>query len=47
MAECNSHGTDIIYPNLSATQLSDQNSLHQRKSMKLKIVLLQRLKKEN
>ena len=31
MAECNSHGTHIIYPNLSATQLSDQQQFTLKK----------------
>ena len=47
--ECNSYETHNIYPNLgvplSETPLSDQQQF--TKSMKLEIVLLLRLKKEN
>ena len=57
MAECNSiehdfHETPNMYPNLnahplSATPLSNQQQFRLNKSMKLKIIFLLRLKKEN
>ena len=49
--ECNSYETHNIYPNLgvplSGTPLSDQKQFRLKKSMKLKIILLLTLKKEN
>ena len=52
MTECNSHETQNVYPNLnaillSATPLNDQQQFRLNKSIKLKIILLLRLKKEN
>ena len=48
MVEFNSNETHNIYPNLSATPLNDQqHQFNYIKSMKLKIILLLRLKKEN
>ena len=47
MAECDSHETPSMYPNLNAAPLSDQQQFRLKKSMKLKIILLLRLKKEN
>ena len=51
MAECNFiehnfHKTPNMYPNLSANASNDQQ-FRLTKSTKLKIILLQRLKKEN
>ena len=46
MTECNSYETHNIYPNLGVP-LSNQQQLRLNKIMKLKIVLLMRLKKEN
>ena len=46
----NSHETPNMYSNLSALlniPLNDQQHFRQKKSMKLKIILLLRLKKEN
>ena len=50
--ECNSiehdfHKTPNICPNLNAVSLSDQQQCQLTKSMKLKIILLLTLKKEN
>ena len=51
MAGCDSHETPSMYPNLNAVPLSaplsDQQQFRLKKSMKLKIILLLRLKKEN
>ena len=57
MAECNSvdhgfHETADMYPNLSATPLnpvllSDQQQIRLNKIMKLNIIFLLKLKKEN
>ena len=51
MAECNSiehgfHEAPNMYPNLSANRSNDQQ-FRLKKSIKLKINLLQRLKKED
>ena len=47
MTERNSYETHDIYPNLNAILLNNQQQFRLTKSMKLKIILLQRLKKEN
>ena len=46
MTECNSYETHNICPNLGVP-LIDQQQFRLQKSMKLKIILLLRLKKEN
>ena len=47
MAECNSHETPNMYPNLSATLLNDQQQFRLNKINELiKIILLLRLRKE-
>ena len=50
--ECNSRETPNMYPNLNATPLNaaplnDQQQFRLKNLVKLKIILLQRLKKEN
>ena len=47
MAECNSHETPNMYPNLSATLLNDQQQFRLNKINEIiKIILLLRLRKE-
>ena len=47
MTGCNSHETPNIYPNLSAIPLSDQQQFRLKKSIKVKIILLPSLNKDN
>ena len=47
MVECGFHEKPNMYPNLSATPLNDQQQFRLNKIMKLKILLLARLKKDN
>ena len=46
-AEFRSYETHTIYPNLNAILLSDQQKFRLNKINRLKIILLQRLKKNN
>ena len=51
MTECSSHETHNIYPNLNSLSLKavpmNDQQVYQIKLMKLKIILLNRLEKEN